>query len=115
MKHNPTDPHWPDLDRFIMSLGHASAMQYALHLEELKRLRQWGSKTPGHPEYGLTPGVEMTTTTLGWERYVGIEGVAIGLSGFGASAPINVLYEQFGLTAQHVVDEATMLVEEQQT
>jgi transketolase len=52
-------------------------------------------------------------TTLGWERYVGTEGVAIGISGFGASAPINVLYEQFGLTAQHVVDEATKLVQEQ--
>ena len=73
LKHNPTDPKWPDRDRFILSPGHASAMLYALlhltgydlPLEELKRFRQWGSRTPGHPEYGLTPGVEMTTGPLG--------------------------------------------------
>ncbi|MCZ6867674.1 MAG: transketolase [Chloroflexi bacterium] len=73
LKHTPTDPHWPDRDRFILSPGHASAMLYALlhltgydlPLEELKRFRQWGSKTPGHPEYGLTPGLEMTTGPLG--------------------------------------------------
>ena len=73
LKHNPTDPRWPDRDRFILSPGHASALLYALlhltgydlPLEELKRFRQWGSKTPGHPEYGLTPGVEMTTGPLG--------------------------------------------------
>jgi transketolase len=73
LKHNPTDPNWPDRDRFVLSPGHASAMLYALlhlsgydlPLEELKRFRQWGSKTPGHPEYGLTPGVEMTTGPLG--------------------------------------------------
>jgi transketolase len=73
LKHNPNDPQWPDRDRFILSPGHASAMLYALlhltwydlPLEELKRFRQWGSKTPGHPEYGLTPGVEMTTGPLG--------------------------------------------------
>ena len=73
LKHNPDDPKWPDRDRFILSPGHASAMLYALlhltgydlSLEELKRFRQWGSMTPGHPEYGLTPGVEMTTGPLG--------------------------------------------------
>ena len=73
LRHNPADPKWPDRDRFILSPGHASALLYALlhltgydlPLEELKRLRQWGSKTPGHPEYGLTPGVEMTTGPLG--------------------------------------------------
>ena len=54
LKHNPTNPAWPDRDRFIL-----------LPLEELMRFRQWGSKTPGHPEYGLTPGVEMTTGPLG--------------------------------------------------
>ena len=72
LKHNPSDPKWPDRDRFILSPGHASAMLYALlhftgydlPLEELKRFRQWGSKTPGHPEYGLTAGVEMTTGPL---------------------------------------------------
>ena len=73
LKHSPSDPHWPDRDRFILSPGHASALLYSLlhltgydlPLEELKRFRQWGSKTPGHPEYGLTPGVEMTTGPLG--------------------------------------------------
>ena len=73
LKHNPSDPSWPNRDRFILSPGHASAMLYALlhltgydlPLEEMKRFRQWGSKTPGHPEYGLTPGVEMTTGPLG--------------------------------------------------
>ena len=73
LKHNPKDPNWPDRDRFILSPGHASALLYSLlhvtgydlPLEELKRFRQWGSKTPGHPEYGLTPGVEMTTGPLG--------------------------------------------------
>ncbi len=73
LKHNPNDPKWPDRDRFILSAGHASAMLYALlhltgydlPLDEIKQFRQWGSKTPGHPEYGLTPGVEVTTGPLG--------------------------------------------------
>jgi transketolase len=73
LKHNPNDPKWPDRDRFILSCGHASALLYALlhltgyalPLEELKVFRQWGSLTPGHPEYGLTPGVETTTGPLG--------------------------------------------------
>lgn len=73
LKHNPRDPQWPDRDRFILSAGHGSMLLYALlhltgydlPLEELKQFRQWGSKTPGHPEYGLTPGVETTTGPLG--------------------------------------------------
>lgn len=73
LKHNPNDPEWPDRDRFILSAGHASAMLYALlhlagydlTLEEVKQFRQWGSRTPGHPEYRLTPGVETTTGPLG--------------------------------------------------
>ena len=73
LKHNPADPHWPDRDRFVLSAGHASALLYSLlHLtgydlpmEELQQFRQWGSRTPGHPEHGLTPGVEVTTGPLG--------------------------------------------------
>ncbi|ACY47374.1 transketolase [Rhodothermus marinus] len=73
LRHNPRDPKWPNRDRFVLSAGHGSMLLYALlHLtgydlpmEELQRFRQWGSRTPGHPEYGLTPGVETTTGPLG--------------------------------------------------
>jgi transketolase len=73
LKHNPADPHWPDRDRFVLSNGHGSMLIYALlHLtgyalpaDELKRFRKLHSKTPGHPEVGITPGVETTTGPLG--------------------------------------------------
>ncbi|HUW29684.1 MAG TPA: transketolase [Sulfuriferula sp.] len=73
LRHNPANPHWPDRDRFVLSNGHGSMLLYALlHLtgydlpiDELKRFRQLHSKTPGHPEYGYTPGVETTTGPLG--------------------------------------------------
>ncbi len=73
LKHNPREPKWPNRDRFVLSCGHASMMLYALlfltgydlSLDEIKNFRQWGSKTPGHPEYGLTPGVETATGPLG--------------------------------------------------
>jgi len=73
MKHDPSDPTWTDRDRFVLSNGHASMLQYgALHLsgydlslDDLKNFRQWHSKAPGHPEYGFTPGMEMTTGPLG--------------------------------------------------
>ncbi|MDP2994341.1 MAG: transketolase, partial [Anaerolineales bacterium] len=73
LRHNPRNPSWPDRDRFILSAGHGCALLYSLlhltgynlPLDELRNFRQWGSKTPGHPEYGLTPGVEVTTGPLG--------------------------------------------------
>lgn len=73
LKHNPADPHWLDRDRFVLSAGHGSMLLYALlhltgydlPLDELQRFRQLGSRTPGHPEYHDTPGVEMTTGPLG--------------------------------------------------
>ena len=73
LKHNPADPDWPNRDRFVLSAGHGSMLLYSLlhltgydlPLEELESFRQWGSRTPGHPEYGLTPGVETTTGPLG--------------------------------------------------
>jgi len=73
LKHNPANPRWPERDRFVLSPGHGSMLLYSLlhltgydlPLEELTRFRQWGSRTPGHPEHGLTPGVEATTGPLG--------------------------------------------------
>jgi transketolase len=73
LKHDPADPQWPDRDRFVLSCGHASMLLYSclylsgydLSLEDLKQFRQWGSRTPGHPEYTHTPGVETTTGPLG--------------------------------------------------
>jgi transketolase len=73
VKHNPADPHWPDRDRFVLSVGHASMLLYStlylsgygLTLDDIKAFRQWGSKTPGHPEFGHTAGVETTTGPLG--------------------------------------------------
>jgi transketolase len=73
LKHNPQNPNWFDRDRFVLSCGHASMLLYTmlyltgydLTLDDIKQFRQWGSRTPGHPEYGITPGVEMTTGPLG--------------------------------------------------
>lgn len=73
LRHDPASPGWPDRDRFVLSAGHGSALLYALlhlfgydlPLSELRAFRQWGSRTPGHPEFGHTPGVETTTGPLG--------------------------------------------------
>lgn len=87
LRYNPKNPNWLNRDRFILSAGHGSAMLYALlhlygydlPLEELKRFRQWGSKTPGHPEYGLVPGIEVTTGPLGQGFAMGV-GIAMAES-----------------------------------
>ncbi|MFN2270121.1 MAG: transketolase [Anaerolineae bacterium] len=84
LKHNPANPNWSNRDRFVLSAGHGSMLLYSLlhltgydlPLEDLKRFRQWGSLTPGHPEYGLTAGVETTTGPLGQGFSTGI-GMAI--------------------------------------
>ncbi len=73
LRHNPANPAWPDRDRFVLSAGHASMLLYSLlhlsgydvSLDDIRRFRQWGSRTPGHPEYAHTPGVESTTGPLG--------------------------------------------------
>ena len=85
MRHNPKNPSWVNRDRFVLSAGHASMLQYSLlyltgyglPLEELKKFRQWGSLTPGHPEYGHTVGIETTTGPLGQGVGNGV-GMAIG-------------------------------------
>jgi transketolase len=101
LHHNPADPTWPDRDRFVLSAGHASMLLYSLlhltgydlPLEEIQRFRQWGSITPGHPEVGLTPGVEITTGPLG-------QGFA---NGVGMAIAERRLAEQFNRPGHTVV------------
>ncbi|MCX7887656.1 MAG: transketolase [Verrucomicrobiae bacterium] len=108
LKHNPRNPHWPNRDRFILSGGHASMLLYSLlhltgydiTLEELHRFRQWGSKTPGHPEHGLTPGVEVTTGPLG-------QGVATSV---GIAAAERWFATHFNQPGHEIVDFRTYVI-----
>jgi transketolase len=97
LRHDPADPSWPDRDRFVLSNGHASILQYTmlylsgygLELDDLRAFRQWGSATPGHPETGHTPGIEVTTGPLG-QGFANAVGMAIAernlRARFGAAA-----------------------------
>ena len=97
LRHNPSNPNWPNRDRFILSGGHGSMLLYSLlhltgydlSLDELKNFRQWGSRTPGHPEFGLTPGVETTTGPLG-------QGFANGVGMAMAEAHLAKVYNRPG-------------------
>jgi transketolase len=105
LKHNPANPKWPDRDRFVLSNGHGSMLLYSLlHLtgygvtiEDIKNFRQLHSKTPGHPEYGYTPGVETTTGPLG-------QGIT---NAVGMAIAEKVLGGQFNRDGHHIVDHYT--------
>jgi len=105
LKHNPADPHWPDRDRFVLSNGHGSMLLYALlhlsgyalPLEELRRFRQLHSRTPGHPEVGVTPGVETTTGPLG-------QGLA---NAVGMALAESLLAAEFNRPGHTIVDHRT--------
>jgi len=108
LKINPTNPDWPDRDRFVLSGGHGSMLLYSmlylsgfdLPLEELKNFRQWGSKTPGHPEYGLTIGVETTTGPLG-------QGLA---NGVGMAIAEAHLANEFNQPDHNIVDHSVYAI-----
>ena len=108
LRHNPENPLWPDRDRFILSSGHASMLLYSilhltgydLTLEDLKNFRQWGSRTPGHPEFSHTPGVETTTGPLG-------QGFA---NGVGMAVAERFLAGRYNRIGHEIVDHHTYAI-----
>jgi transketolase len=117
LRFNPQDPHWPNRDLFILSAGHSSALLYSLlHLTgydqplgKVQRFRQTDSKTPGHPEIFLTPGVEVTTGPLGQGFGNGV-GVVVGIDRFGESGPGEEVMQTFGFTVENVSNQARTLL-----
>ena len=108
LKHNPSNPKWFDRDRFVLSAGHGSALLYSLlhltgydlPLSELEQFRQWGSLTPGHPEHGLTPGVETTTGPLG-QGFANAVGMALAE---------HLISEKFNRAGFTIVDHHTYVI-----
>ncbi len=108
LRHAPTDPTWPNRDRFVLSAGHASMLLYsmlhltgyAVSLDDLKSFRQWGSITPGHPEYGITPGVEATTGPLG-------QGL---VNGVGMAIAERRLAGEFNRPGHEIIDHRTYVI-----
>ncbi|MGZ8565506.1 MAG: transketolase [Actinomycetota bacterium] len=108
LRHNPADPAWSDRDRFVLSAGHASMLLYALlhltgydlPLDEIRRFRQWGSRTPGHPEHSLTAGVETTTGPLGQGF-----GNAVGMA-----LAERIMADRFNLPELEIVDHHTYVL-----
>ncbi len=108
LRHAPTQPDWANRDRFVLSAGHASMLLYSLlhltgygvSLDDVKSFRQWGSNTPGHPEYGMTPGVEATTGPLG-------QGVA---NGVGMAIAERRLAAEFNREGHSVIDHHTYVI-----
>jgi transketolase len=108
LRHAPTDPSWANRDRFVLSAGHASMLLYsmlhltgyAVSLDDLRAFRQWGSVTPGHPEYGLTPGVEATTGPLG-------QGL---VNGVGMAIAERRLAQEFNRPGHEVIDHRTYVI-----
>jgi transketolase len=108
LRANPADPQWPNRDRFVLSCGHACILQYALlhltgydlQMEDLRQFRQWGSRTPGHPERGLTPGIEVATGPLGQGF-----GNAVGMA-----MAERFLAERFNRPGHQVVDHHTYVI-----
>ena len=108
LKHNPKNPAWIDRDRFVLSGGHVSSLLYSilylfgygLNIDDIKNFRQWGSKTPGHPEYGLTSGVETTTGPLG-------QGIA---NAVGMAIAESHLAKRFNINEKQIIDHHTYVM-----